>query len=416
MSINKKTAAQYSAKSSSLPTKVFARTKPGLCTKFKCVDMLQGYLSIFTGFAIFFILITSQIILLPSILAAKMNLKKNWFNAKLDMKGEDDKVLINQNISQTETGSLTALKTLSARSTTARLGINPDYLAPKLMAQLSLYGPGLPGSHLLSQLYLLLVKWNFILTRRFVTDQLVHFISHNMKWGKMEFGECAYLQCRTCWIDDCLDTFLNEHCNSNRNRNVNVVALGAGYDTRSYRFAPLYKANYYEVDARGTQVSKMKALRDAKIDEIETTFVSCDFVTENWLDKLIASGMDAQLPTFVIWEGVTMYLKREVVQETLSMVAERLGQGSCIAFDYLDSEWALSPKMVAMSTKAGEPLRFGMHGDEPEKLIKNVGKGLSLFEHVERDWVVSCYLPKHYDNRPVGFLGNFGGFIIAGRS
>jgi len=409
MDVKKKTTAQYSAKSSSLPSKIFVRTKPGLCTKFKCLDMLQGYLSIFTGFAIFFILIISQIILLPSILAAKMNLKKNWFNAKLDMKGDK---LINHNISQTETGSLTAIKTLSARSTTARLGMNPDYLAPKLMAQLSLYGPGVTGSHFISQLYLLLVRWNFNLTRRFLTDQLVHFISQTMKWGKIEFGEYAYLQCRTCWIDDCLETFLKEYSN----RNVNVVALGAGYDTRSYRFAPLYKANYYEVDALGTQVSKMKALRDAKIDEMETTFLSCDFVTENWVDKLIESGMDGQLPTFVIWEGVTMYLKREVVQETLSMVAERLGQGSCIAFDYLDSEWALSPAMVAMSTKVGEPLRFGMHGDEPEELIKNIGKGLSLLEHVERDWVVSCYLPKHYDNRPVGFLGNFGGFVIAGRS
>ena len=52
-----------------------------------------------------------------------------------------------------------------------------------------------------------------------------------------------------------------------------------------------------------------------------------------------------------------MYSKREVVQETPSLVAKRLGRGSCVAFDYLDSG------------QGGEPLRFGMHGDETEKLI-----------------------------------------------
>ena len=53
------------------------------------------------------------------------------------------------------------------------------------------------------------------------------------------------------------------------------------------------------MDAFGTQVSKKKALKDAKSDEMGMIFLSCDFVTDNWSDKLIESGMDAQLPTFV---------------------------------------------------------------------------------------------------------------------
>jgi len=55
---------------------------------------------------------------------------------------------------------------------------------------------------------------------------------------------------------------------------VDVVALGTGYYTRSYRFAPLYTANYYEADALGTRMSKRNALRDAKIDEKEMIFLS----------------------------------------------------------------------------------------------------------------------------------------------
>jgi O-methyltransferase involved in polyketide biosynthesis len=88
---------------------------------------------------------------------------------------------------------------------------------------------------------------------------------------------------------------------------VNVVALGAGCDTWSYRFAPLLcTAKYYEVDALGTQMSKRQGLRDAKSDEKETVFLSCDFVNENRLDsKLIKSGkIDADLPIFVIFNLV----------------------------------------------------------------------------------------------------------------
>ena len=42
-------------------------------------------------------------------------------------------------------------------------------------------------------------------------------------------------------LDRCLPQFVFGGVQYS-NRSVNVVALGAGYDTRSYRFAPLYKA------------------------------------------------------------------------------------------------------------------------------------------------------------------------------
>jgi len=38
-----------------------------------------------------------------------------------------------------------------------------------------------------------------------------------------------------------------------------------------------------------TRIGKIKALRDAKIGEKETNVLSCDFVNENWWDKLIES-------------------------------------------------------------------------------------------------------------------------------
>jgi O-methyltransferase involved in polyketide biosynthesis len=90
--------------------------------------------------------------------------------------------------------------------------------------------------------------------------------------------------------------------------------------------------------------------------------------------------MDVQLPTIVTWEGATMFSKREVVQETPSLVAKRLGWGSCVAFDCFDSG------------QGGEPLRFGMHGDKTEKVIKNIGKELSLFGHLRGiEWLAVIF-------------------------
>ena len=50
------------------------------------------------------------------------------------------------NRSNEEGGSLSAIKTLNARAVVAQVGFGPDHLAPKLMAHLSLTGPGLLGS------------------------------------------------------------------------------------------------------------------------------------------------------------------------------------------------------------------------------------------------------------------------------
>lgn len=426
-------SSSFSSKRSSLPSKISSRTQPGLCPSSALVDKALGYLSILTGTATICTLIGLQFILIPSAIAAKLGLTSNWFNNKARIENqsrntEGSPLIEKKNISNTETGSLTALKTLSARSTTARVGINPDYLAPKLMGKLSLYGNGIIGSYFVSQIYLQMTKWHFDLTKRFIADQIVVLFS---RWGVMELGENAYLQCRTCWIDDCLETFLLKHSNvddasmdqdletiydtnGQMDANVNVVALGSGYDTRAYRFSKYFKANFFEIDAIGTQVSKRKALQDAHISEGSTIFISCDFTSENWLNKLIQCGLNPDLPTFLIWEGVTMYLKSEVVEQTLHLVGSKLGKGSCIAFDYLDSKWALSDKIVKMSTKAGEPFQFGLHGKEGDDLIEKTD-GLSMLEHKKRDDLVEMYLPKHYDSRPVGFLGDFGGFILAGR-
>ena len=106
-----------------------------------------------------------------------------------------------------------------------------------------------------------------------------------------------------------------------------------------------------------------------------------------------------------------MYLPKEVVGATLKQVSG-LAEGSCIGFDYLDSAWIFSPAAQKAAKGAGEPVVFGLTGEEPEELVAS--KKLFMLDHLKRDELVDRYVAKHCDGRPVGHIGDFGGFVLAG--
>ena len=63
-------------------------------------------------------------------------------------------------------------------------------------------------------------------------------------------------------------------------------------------------------------------------------FVPIDFVRDS-LDKILdKAGHDRSLPTCWIWEGVVMYLARDVVRATLAGIARRSARGSTLVVNY----------------------------------------------------------------------------------
>ena len=60
-----------------------------------------------------------------------------------------------------------------------------------------------------------------------------------------------------------------------------------------------------------------------------------DFNKDKLEKKLFDAGYDRNLKTFFIWEGVTMYLTTEAVDDILAFVAKNSGPGSSIIFDYI---------------------------------------------------------------------------------
>lgn len=111
------------------------------------------------------------------------------------------------------------------------------------------------------------------------------------------------------------------------------VELGAGYDTRTVQLQHNRRIRCFEVDLPKTQQLKLKLLHQCGIDISGVTFVTADFLTDNWLDNLVRAGFDPSRPAFFLWEGVTYYLSREAMEKTFRTIA-RNATGSVVAFDY----------------------------------------------------------------------------------
>ena len=165
------------------------------------------------------------------------------------------------------------------------------------------------------------------------------------------------------------------------------VILGAGYDTRALNLPKDAPVQSFEIDTPATIAGKRETLAKAGLDTTGVVLVAADFETEDWLTRLIENGFDPGKTTLFIWEGVTMYLDRAAVEETLRKIAGT-AKGSIVAFDYFTSEVLESKALVMRSVRAslkagGEPLKFGVDSTPPsrERLAELLQScGLSLDE------------------------------------
>ena len=121
-----------------------------------------------------------------------------------------------------------------------------------------------------------------------------------------------------------------------QNGATQVVVLGAGFDSRAYRFqSQLGDVRVMEVDYGPTQAYKKQRLGEIlEVIPPNVSFVPMDFTKDNLLDQLRNAGFSERQKTFFLWEGVTYYLPESAVKDTLHFVRDHSAPGSRIAFDY----------------------------------------------------------------------------------
>jgi len=197
--------------------------------------------------------------------------------------------------------------------------------------------------------------------------------------------------------------FIDEHLLRALERGASqVVILGAGFDTRGYRFQDqLQGKKVFEVDRRGTQDLKKQRVAEVLGSAPDNvTYVEIDFQKDKLADLLHRAGYQSGAQTFFVWEGVCVYLKEEAVRETLRFVAAESARGSSLVLDYacratIDAlNRSPSHSQHRFSTHWGEPWIFGVPDNREQEFFRECGLELRESMSVVRGREQQRYLTR----------------------
>jgi methyltransferase (TIGR00027 family) len=178
----------------------------------------------------------------------------------------------------------------------------------------------------------------------------------------------------------CRHRFIDEHLLAALPEVSQIVILGAGYDARAYRFADEIGGRpVYEVDL--PPISRRKAAIVARnrprFGPVSVRRVEIDFRTQSLTTRLADSGFVAGASTFVVWEGVSMYLTREAVEGTLTALASVCGKGSVLAMDFWQRVEGAGGSLRLVAERAmrwiGEPITFTVDATDVGQLFDPAG-------------------------------------------
>jgi methyltransferase (TIGR00027 family) len=173
---------------------------------------------------------------------------------------------------------------------------------------------------------------------------------------------------RTRYIDAVLDASLSDGVRQ-------VVVLGAGFDSRGYRFQSRLKdVRFIEVDYGPTQAYKRQRVKEVlgRIPD-NVRYVPMDFTRDDLLTQLRNGGFSVAEKTLFIWEGVVAYIPEAAVKATLEFVRKHSPPDSRIVFNYVLSDFPEIHNPNSRMAKWGEPLIFGFPGDSASEYVREAG-------------------------------------------
>lgn len=194
------------------------------------------------------------------------------------------------------------------------------------------------------------------------------------------------------------------------------VLLGAGLDSFAQRNSRIIsQVDIYEIDQSDTLVWKKEKLIENgyKIPD-NLHFVPVDFETSSWWTALLNNGFNIIRKTFVSCTGVTLYLTKEAIKDTLKKMT-LLASGSTIAIAFylplaqLDEEDKPLMEMSIEGAKAsGTPF---VSFFSVEEIVKIAGEtGFKEIQTISTKDMTEKYFKNRTDNL-VPASGEF--FLVA---
>ena len=210
--------------------------------------------------------------------------------------------------------------------------------------------------------------------------------------NKIAAGAYEFMIARTAFFDHVVREALFQN-------KPQLVFLGAGYETRPYRFKDLARdTRIFELDARPTQARKKEVLERAGISfPAHLALVPIDFNKDDLKDILLSAGFLKGQEALFVWEGVTYYLPEKVVKDTLAAIRAISCPGSSICFDYasvsaetMSEDGAKKLREHMKSKFSAEPTLFGIPEGKIDAFLAECG--YVAIEHLNHSEMEARYL------------------------
>ncbi len=193
-----------------------------------------------------------------------------------------------------------------------------------------------------------------------------------------------------------------------------VVNIGAGFDSRAYRFAKqMPKVKFFELDQPATLNAKMKRVKAVTGGlPRQVTYIPIDNRTQTVFKALKGAGYREDKKTLFIWESTSCFTERNVADQTLRSIARHAAIGSEVIFDYIVDEVVRGDysryrgaRFAAVRLTAnGEPWRFGIPEDQAEMFVTE--RGLKLISELGPKELANKYLVRSngkIDGKPISW-------------
>ncbi|MFI8423901.1 class I SAM-dependent methyltransferase [Streptomyces sp. NPDC085479] len=176
-----------------------------------------------------------------------------------------------------------------------------------------------------------------------------------------------FLPIRTRWFDDYLAREVREP-------EAQVVALGAGLDTRALRLDWPERTVLFEVDQAALLDHKEDRLAPgAPLQRCDRRVVRADLAGD-WLAELLRAGFEPSRPTVWFAEGLFFYLPEGLAHTVLTTATGLSAPGSHMALDLIGTKIFTFPYMrhfLERLEEAGSPWVFGT--DRPDGFVRDCG-------------------------------------------
>ena len=264
------------------------------------------------------------------------------------------------------------------------------------------YGPDYLAEHFLSSILRFLIKFDFI------RNKIKNKLDKNLP------GLNEYLIARTSFFDDIFVHSMNRDVSQ-------IVILGAGYDSRAFRFDWLNtKCKVFELDLAKTQKRKKRCLKRAGAKYSDNiTLLPINFNQESLKNVLEKFGFEFNKKTIFIWEGVSYYLESESVNSTLETIGNLSHKESIIAFDYMakipkenmKNYYGVDKFHDTMNEQhANETLKLTFESDKLRSYLKK--RGMNVIDHLDNNDIESEYLSND-DGTSIGQITGHFRFAVA---